>query len=474
MSASCPHGDNAVALATLRERVSLARFQANDSVRRQPRLSDASPRPVTRWLSSTSPAAFTAYAGLAAFATYFSMYAYRKPFTVASFPGELDIPGLPHLGYKSLFIIAQGVGYAASKFLGIKFVSELSPARRAATILGLIGAAELALLLFAILPQPYSAICMTLNGLPLGMIWGLVFGFLEGRRVSDLLGVGLSISFIVSSGVVKTVGRWLLGTGVPEVWMPVTVGALFALPLLLFVAMLAQIPPPSAEDEASRTKRAPMSAGERNAFFRANAPGLIALIVLYVLLTAFRDLRDNFARELWDALGFAGEPAILTTAELPVAFGALIGVGAIYLIKDNRRALMAIHGIMLFGSFLIGGSTILFDLGAIGPVPWMISVGLGLYLGYVPFNSVLFDRLIAALGSVATAGFLIYVADAFGYLGSMTVLVTKSVGSPNLSWLEFFRVFAYVTAVVTGVLYVGSALYFRGRTSKLIPRPRQR
>ena len=50
------------------------------------------------------------------------MYAYRKPFTVASFPGELDIPGLHHLGYKSLFIIAQGVGYAASKFLGIHHV----------------------------------------------------------------------------------------------------------------------------------------------------------------------------------------------------------------------------------------------------------------------------------------------------------------------------------------------------------------
>ncbi|MFO0725217.1 MAG: DUF5690 family protein [Myxococcota bacterium] len=418
-------------------------------------------RRIQRWLSTASPAAFTVYAALAAFATYFSMYAYRKPFTVGTYPGELEVSWLPHLGMKSLFIIAQVVGYSASKFLGIKIVSELSPQKRAAAILALIAASELALVGFAVIPAPASALCMVLNGLPLGMIWGLVFGFLEGRTVSDLLGVALSVSFIVSSGFVKTVGKWALGAGVPDAWMPAVVGAMFALPLVLFVALLAQIPPPNAADEASRTKRAPMGSAERRAFFRRYAPGLVALVGLYSVLTAFRDFRDNFARELWDALGFGSEPAILTTAELPVAFGALIGVGAIYLIRDNRRALYAIHGIMLFGSVLVGGATVLFDLGVIGPVPWMIAVGLGLYLGYVPFNSVLFDRLIAALGSVATAGFLIYVADAFGYLGSVGVLIMKSVSSPKLSWLEFFRVFAYVTALVTGVLYVVSLAYFR-------------
>ena len=46
-------------------------------------------------------------------------------------------------------------------------------------------------------------------------------------------------------------------------------------------------------------------------------------------------------------------------------------------------------------------------------------LGLGTYLGYLPFNCLLFDRLIAAFGSVANAGFFIYVADSFGYLGSV-------------------------------------------------------
>lgn len=417
-----------------------------------------------RWLTRASPAAFTAYATAAAFATYFCMYGFRKAFAVGTYAGHLDVPLLGALDLKSAFVIAQVLGYAASKFLGIKIVSELSPGRRAGAILVLIGASELALLLFAIIPAPWSALALVLNGLPLGMIWGLVFGFLEGRKVSDLLGAGLCVSFIVSSGFVKTVGKWVMASGVSEAWMPFVVGLMFYPPLVLFVALLAQIPPPTAEDEALRTKRLPMDAASRRAFFAAYAPGLVALVGLYVLLTAYRDFRDNFAREIWDALGFAGAPEILTTAELPVALGALVAVAAIVFVKDNRQALLMLHGLMLAGAVLIGASTLAFDAGLISPAAWMVSVGLGLYVGYVPFNSVLFDRLIAAVGSVATAGFLIYVADAFGYLGSVALLLTKSFAKPELSWLEFFRGMSYVTAAVTAVLYVVSAVYFARRT----------
>lgn len=421
---------------------------------------------VRRWLGRASPAAFTAYATSAAFATYFCMYAFRKPFSVATYPGKVEIAGLPPLDLKSLFIIAQVLGYAASKFLGIKVVSEMTPARRAASIVGLIALSELALVAFALVPAPWSALCLAANGLPLGMIWGLVFGFLEGRLVSDLLGVGLCTSFIVSSGFVKTVGKWVMDKGVSEAWMPAAVGALFFGPLLLFVGMLAQIPPPTAEDEARRTRRAPMSASDRRAFFVAQAGGLITMIALYTVLTAYRDFRDNFARELWDALGFAAEPSILTKAELPVAFGSLFIVGAIHLVKDNRRALLGLHAIIGGGGLLIGASSLLFDLGAIGPVAWMIAVGLGLYVGYVPFNAILFDRMIAALGSVATAGFLIYVADAFGYLGSVGLLLYKSFAQAQLSWLEFFRGFSYFTAVVVAALSVVSAVYFAKKTRR--------
>lgn len=422
------------------------------------------PSPTTRWLSSSGDLVLSAWAIVAAFSTYFCMYAFRKPFAVATFPGAADLPFLPPLDLKILFILSQVAGYCVSKFLGIKVVSEVTPGRRALAILGCIGIAEVALLLFALVPPPWNAVCLVLNGLPLGMVWGLVFGFLEGRRVTDLLGAALCGSFIVASGFVKTVGKWLLGLGISEYWMPGLTGALFVPPLLLSVWMLARLPAPTAEDERLRVKRVPMDARARRAFVAAHAPGLVLLTAAYVLLTAYRDFRDNFARELWDALGYSESPAILTTAEIPVAFGSLLAVAWMFRIRSNRRALAAIHAVMVGGAVLVGASTLAFQAGLIGPAPWMVSVGLGLYLGYVPYNCVLFDRLIAAVGSAATAGFLITFADAFGYLGSSALLLYKNFGQADLPWLPFFTASSYVTAAGCAVLLVASGLWFHRRT----------
>lgn len=404
------------------------------------------------------------YAVVAAFCTYFCMYAFRKPFAVGTFVGTASLPLVGAVSHKTLFVVSQIVGYCVSKFAGIKIVSEMTPRRRAVAIVIAIAVAEGALVLFGLVPRPYNAVCLFINGLPLGLVWGLVFGFVEGRRVSDGLGAGLCISFIVASGFVKSVGKATMNVGVPEVWMPAVTGALFLVPMLGFIWMLAQLPPPSEEDERVRLRRAPMDGEARWKFFVAVAPGLVALVLAYMVLTAYRDFRDNFAREIWDALGYAESPEILTTAELPVALGSTIAVALCMAIKDNKRALLAIHGALLFGALLVGGSTMAFEAGVVGPATWMIAVGLGLYVGYVPYNCVLFDRLIPAVGHVGTAGFLIYVADAFGYLGSVGLLLYKDFGQPQLSWLSFFSGFSHAMAWLTAILFGASFVYFMRRS----------
>ena len=208
-----------------------------------------------------------------------------------------------------------------SKFYGIKFISEIRPEGRPIAIISMIGVAWLALLAFAVTPAPYNILFLFLNGLPLGMIWGLVFGFLEGRRFTELLGAGLSASYVVASGFVKNVGGNLLNSGVSEFWMPFATGAIFFPVLMLSVWLLSLLPPPTPEDERLRTKRRPMYAEERTRFFRMYAPGLIALTFLYFFLTAYRDFRDNFGREIWDEIGYAGETWVFTTSELPVVAG---------------------------------------------------------------------------------------------------------------------------------------------------------
>jgi hypothetical protein len=61
---------------------------------------------------------------------------------------------------------------------------------------------------------------------------------------------------------------------------------------------------------------------------------------------------------------------------------------------------------------------------------------------------------------VGTAGFLIYIADASGYLGSCALLIWRNFGLVHLNWLQVFTASAYGTSVL-GMLFTAlSALYF--------------
>jgi len=145
-------------------------------------------------------------AAIAAFSAYFSMYAFRRPFTAATFAGQTFAGGV--IGLKTALILSQIVGYTLSKYLGVRICSEAGRSRRAPLLLTFIGIAWGSLFLFALLPGSWKTLAIFINGLPLGMVWGLVVGYLEGRRCSDLLLTALFGSFIVASATVKDVGRW--------------------------------------------------------------------------------------------------------------------------------------------------------------------------------------------------------------------------------------------------------------------------
>ncbi|RRN64052.1 DUF5690 family protein [Caulobacter sp. 602-1] len=415
-----------------------------------------------RWLERANPLAFTLFAGLAGFCAYFSMYAFRKPFAAATF-GVVEGWNFA-VDYKIALVLAQVAGYALSKMIGVKVISEIAPRHRGGAILGLIGLSWLALLAFAVTPAPWNVAALFLNGLPLGMIWGLVFGFMEGRRTSEVLGAILCASFILSSGVVKSVGKWLMvDLHVSPFWMPAATGAIFMPLLAVSVWALVQMPPPSAADEAARVRREPMDKAQRRAFLGSYAPGVVLLVLAYILLTALRDFRDNFAAEIWTALGFGEASGVFTASELPVAVVSLAVMGAVMLVRDNLRALLVMHGVILAGFLVLGGSTLAFQAHMLTPLTWMVLTGAGLYMAYTPFNAMLFDRMIAFSGQVGTAGFLIYVADASGYLGSVALLVWRNFAMVDLDWLSFFVNSAYATSVVGAICTLFAGLYFLRR-----------
>ena len=135
-------------------------------------------------------------------------------------------------------------------------------------------------------------------------------------------------------------------------------------------------------------------------------------------------------------------------------------MGSIMFVQNNMQALVINHFIIISGLALIGLSTILFERQIIDAPLWMTLTGLGLYLGYVPFNSIFFDRLIASFKYVGTVGFIMYVADSFGYLGSVGVLLYKEFVHKTLSWLEFFTASGYLISISGSILILSSMFYF--------------
>jgi phosphonate degradation associated HDIG domain protein len=417
---------------------------------------------LTSWLATAPRRVFVPYAITAAFATYFCMYAFRKPFAAARFDGQTFLGEAVAL--KTAFVVSQILGYTVSKYIGIKVCPEVRPGRRAAMLVFLILCAEAALVLFALLPPDLKVVAIFCNGLPLGMVWGLVVWYLEGRLTSELLLAGLACSYIVSSGAVKDVGRYLMTAhGVSEAAMPMATGALFLFPYLLAVWLLSRLPPSTAVDHAARVERTTMDGASRLAFCKALLLGLVLLFAVRLLTTAFRDYRDNYGVELFGALGYGSDPTLFTRTEILVALGVLAALALLNRVRSNRAGVVGAHLLMAAGLALMALATLLLDLSILDGIGWMILVGLGSYLAYVPHDSVVFDRIIASTRVPGTAVFAIYLADAIGYTGSIGLPLVKDLAFPEVDRLAFVRGFTYLVSLAGLALLAASCAYFYRR-----------
>ena len=394
------------------------------------------------------------------------MYAFRKPFAAATYD-ELDT--FVGLDLKTALVISQIVGYTLSKVIGMRVCSELGRANRAVVLIVLIIWAQSALVVFAVVPSSWKVLAIFLNGLPLGMIWGLVVRYLEGRRLSELVLAGLSCSYILASGVVKDVGRIWMAAGVSDVWMPAVTGFCFLPLYLTSVWLLNQVPDQSVADMAARTERPRMNAADRARFVGQFWIGLLLLFTVYFFLTAYRDFRDNYGIEIFQALGYADMPGVFTRTEFPVAIGIVLTLAMLNVFRNHRHGLIGVYAVMTFGLILMAGATLMLDAGLLRgrELWWMVLVGLGSYLAYVPFGTALFERLVASTHFRGNAVFAIYVADSVGYTGSVVLQVYKDLFQSDVNRFEFFHAFTYAFSLLGAGLLVASCIYFLPKTHRV-------
>jgi hypothetical protein len=68
--------------------------------------------------------------------------------------------------------------------------------------------------------------------------------------------------------------------------------------------------------------------------------------------------------------------------------------------------------------------------------------------------------MLAAYKIQGNVGFVMYIADAFGYMGTVLVLLVKEFISFKYSWVSFFS-FLFYTAAALGIvlIVIGSKMY---------------
>lgn len=402
-----------------------------------------------------------AWSMIAAFGCYFCVYGFRKPFTAGTYEDQFFMG----IHWKSILISSQIAGYMLSKWCGIFFVSSITWEKRARAIILSILVAELALLGFGLVPKPYNLIFLLLNGLPLGMIFGYIQGFLEGKKNTELFIAALGSSFILADGVSKSVGVSLLDWGVAENWMPFAAGLLYAVPFLFFVWMLTQIPRPTASEIADRAERSPMTQKDRIQLIKQLWPGISAISLLYLFAALLRGIRSDFAPEIWRYLGFNSVPSIYSQTEIWVTVGILLINGSLVLIKKNQIAfytsLFAIaSGFMLL---IIAG---LWGRDGLSSFWLIVLTGFGIYLPYLTITTSVFERMIAITRHKANIGFLMYIVDSVGYLGYNVLLIAAGFIFPNWNLPQLFFSWITILGFAGLVLSAASWIYFKRKLTR--------
>jgi hypothetical protein len=222
------------------------------------------------------------------------------------------------------------------------------------------------------------------------------------------------------------------------------------------VWLLNQAPPPNASDIAHRTIRKPMTAAERKKFIRQFGFSLVPIIIAYAIFTIVRDFIEDFGNELWIETGYQNNASIFAKTNTIIALIALVIVAGFFLIKNNYKAFRLCHYLVMAGVVVGVVATIFFNAGTITPFTWMLFATTGLYLAYLPFNCIYFERMISAYKIEGNVGFVMYIADAFGYLGTVAVLLIKEFIPIQYNWVNFFSFLFYAAGIVGVVLIIVS------------------
>lgn len=377
-----------------------------------------------------------------------------------------------HLSPKTMLVLAFTAGYALGKVPAFFAVSKLPPWKRLRVLLGIVLFSFVTIVCFfkcaSIL---FQSTLVFVGAIPLSSMFGVMTQYLEGRRATDKLNIGLSLVMLLGGGLARSIAAGM-HKAMNDEWdnVPVMVAAVYLPICLVSLVVLDTTPPPTKTDAQLQQERRPLSMRSGASFFAKFWPGLSLVFLGYAAASAVRNFREYFAADIYEQALHRGhhrihnttfndnvEPWEFLVLELPAAVVTGVAIYSISFVQSNRKALFMISAFITIGGTICMVSTLCYTDGLFGKMPsnrtngtnhsggsndgdriipsptagyiWIFAISTGTYLMYLPGGFLMFDRLIAASRVDVSAAFLIYGSDIFGQFATFGITVLKEFGA---------------------------------------------
>lgn len=282
--------------------------------------------------------------------------------------------------FKSALGLAMSLGYLVGKGPSLAFTPKLAPEHLLAAVLGVVILSGGALVFAAVLPPGGLVVCTFVTSFCLAPSWSLMIRFCEGRVRTDAIISFVSFSFIGMSGVVKSIGAWLVGScGFSERAMVSACSSFGIVVGSVAAVVLFRLPPPSVTDRALRGERRRIASITKEGWMllQRYGVGICLSTTAYVLIGTLRTLRDYFQPEIFAAAGL--RPEAMALSEMLIGVFVLSVVGSFSLILNSWRAFNVVIATVTCGSLAVTLCTLGWQLGWIGGYVWAIGVGSGIF-----------------------------------------------------------------------------------------------
>ena len=125
-------------------------------------------------------------------------------------------------------------------------------------------------------------------------------------------------------------------------------------------------------------------------------------------------------------------------------------------VRNNMRVLLILLSLVILGMLTMSFISLRYEALQLSPVVWLFIQSLCLYLAYLCFQTIFFDRFIACFRIKGNVGFFI----------AVIVLAVKEFLNPDINWLSFYNQLAGYVGLGCSVLFVGAWVYLYRRAKR--------